>query len=128
MGAVAIIALLWGSTSEDRGMKSAYKRNMDIKVKSKRNSGNVDKAFFDKLKKFIAVVVPDKGGREAKYLVILGLLVILRTYMSILLSDINGKLVKSIIKQDFKKFLHKILNLLLFSIPSSAVNSGLDYF
>ena len=35
MGAVAIIALLWGSTSEDRGMKSAYKRNMDIKVKSK---------------------------------------------------------------------------------------------
>jgi len=73
-------------------------------------------------------VVPEKNGREAKYLVILGLLVVLRTYMSILLADINGKLVKSIVQQDLKKFLLKILNLMLFSIPSSAVNSGLDYF
>ena len=35
MGAVVIIAFLWRSTGEDRGMKSAYKRNMEIKVKSK---------------------------------------------------------------------------------------------
>jgi len=97
VGAVVIIAFLWGSTSEDRGMKSAYKRNMEVKVKSKRGSGNVDKVFINKLQKFIGVVVPEKNGKEAKYLVILGLLVILRTYMSILLADINGKLVKSIV-------------------------------
>lgn len=52
---------------------------------------------MNKIKKFIGVVVPEKNGREAKYLVILGLLVVLRTYMSILLADINGKLVKSIV-------------------------------
>jgi len=88
----------------------------------------VDNQFFDTIKELIGIVVPNRNCKETKYLIILTLLLILRTYMSIWLAEINGKLVKSIIGKDFKKFLLKIFNLMLFSIPSSAVNSGLDYF
>jgi len=48
--------------------------------------------------------------------------------MSIWLADVNGKIVKAIVERDFKKFIYRIMNLMLFSIPSSAVNSGMDYF
>ena len=93
-----------------------------------KGQGNVDSVFFDKIKKLLKIVVPNANCKEVKYLVILSLLLVLRTYMSIWLADVNGKIVKSIVDRNFKKFCLKIFNLLLFSIPSSAVNSGLDYF
>ena len=48
--------------------------------------------------------------------------------MSIWLADVNGKVVKAIVEKNFKKFIFRIFNLMLFSIPSSAVNSGMEYF
>lgn len=72
--------------------------------------------------------MPRTNCKESKYLLILSLLLILRTYMSIWLAEVNGKIVKSIVDRNFKKFCIKIFNLFLFSVPSSAVNSALDYF
>lgn len=48
--------------------------------------------------------------------------------MSIWLADVNGKIVKSIVEKNFNLFLYRVFNLMLFSIPSSAVNSGMEYF
>lgn len=48
--------------------------------------------------------------------------------MSIWLAEVNGKVVKSIVDRNFKNFLYRIGYLGLFAIPSSAVNSGMDYF
>lgn len=48
--------------------------------------------------------------------------------MSIWLADVNGRIVKSIVERNFSKFCYRIFNLMLFSIPSSAVNSGMEYF
>lgn len=64
--------------------------------------------FFEKTKKLIKVVVPSANCKESKYLVILSLLLVLRTYMSIWLADVNGKIVKSIVEKNFKKFLLKV--------------------
>ena len=54
------------------------------------------------------MVVPKVNCKETKYLVILSLLLVLRTYMSIWLADVNGKIVKSIVERNFKKFLIKV--------------------
>lgn len=94
----------------------------------KKGQGNVDAVFFEKIKRLCNTVVPQANCKETKYLVILSLLLILRTYMSIWLAEVNGKIVKAIVDRNFKKFMIKILNLLLFAIPSSGVNSALDYF
>jgi len=48
--------------------------------------------------------------------------------MSIWLADVNGRVVKSIVEMNFKLFCQRIFQLMLFSIPSSAVNSGMEYF
>jgi len=61
-------------------------------------------------------------------LVILSGLLVLRTYMSIWLADVNGQVVKAIVKKSLPEFIKKIFGLALFAIPSSALNSGLDYF
>jgi ABC-type uncharacterized transport system fused permease/ATPase subunit len=55
-------------------------------------------------------------------------IIYLRTKMSIWLADANGRVVRSIIQGDFPQFTKRITFLMMFSIPSSAVNSGLEYF
>ena len=64
--------------------------------------------FYAKINKLLKVVVPNYTCKESKYLVILSLLLVLRTYMSIWLAEVNGKIVKSIVDRNFKKFLWKV--------------------
>jgi len=76
----------------------------------------------------IKIMVPNYTCKEFKYIIVLTLLLVLRTQMSIWLADVNGSIVQSIIDHNYNNFLSRIFTLLMFSIPSSMVNSGMDYF
>lgn len=52
---------------------------------------------------------------------------VIRTYLSIYIAGINGKIVKAIIEGKFSLFVKRILNLGVLAIPASFVNSYLDY-
>jgi ATP-binding cassette subfamily D (ALD) protein 3 len=47
--------------------------------------------------------------------------------MSIWLADVNGRVVKAIVNKSFPEFVQRIATLFLFAIPSSTVNSALDF-
>jgi len=130
LGVCVVVLLLWKSTKGDRG--SFDKNNNDVSPQPRkhklRGSGLIDDAFWKNVKKLIKVAIPNYTCKEFKYLITLTLLLVLRTQMSIWLADINGKVVKAIVEKNFKKFCFRIFNLMLFAIPSSAVNSGMDYF
>jgi ABC-type uncharacterized transport system fused permease/ATPase subunit len=79
------------------------------------------------LKKLIQIGFPKLIGRETTCLGSLSLLLVIRTILSIQVSDLNGSIVKAIVKVDPQSFFVKIIVLMLYSFPSSAVNSGLDY-
>lgn len=72
-------------------------------------------------------MVPTWRCKEVGYIFGLGILVILRTMMSIWLADVNGRVVKAIVNKDLQLFLKRIFILFLFAIPSSTVNSALEY-
>jgi len=125
---VSLVALLWGSTAKDRGQSISTISAADKTKKLKKGQGLVDAEFYKRVQRLLKIVVPNYSCKESKYIAILSLLLVLRTQMSIWLADVNGKIVKSIVERDFNKFVYRIFNLMLFAIPSSAVNSGLDYF
>ena len=52
----------------------------------------------------------------------------IRTYLSIWLADVNGAIVKAIVSRDFNQFMKRVFALMLFAIPSSSVNSAMDFF
>lgn len=81
---------------------------MNAKKKMNGKSGNVDSAFWKKIKELIKIVIPNKSCKEAKYVIILTLLLILRTQMSIWLADVNGKVVKAIVEKNFSKFVYRV--------------------
>jgi len=77
--------------------------------------------------RLIKIVLPSWKSREARYIYFLSILLVIRTMMSIWLADVNGRVVKAIVNKSLPEFLRKIFNLFLFAVPSSMVNSGIDY-
>ena len=88
----------------------------------------MDSAFLKKIRELIKIVIPRWNCKETKYIALLTMMLVLRTQMSIWLSDVNGSIVKAIVEINFSKFVQRIFGLMLFAIPASAVNSGMEYF
>jgi len=61
----------------------------------------VDKVFIERIKKLIKIAVPSYNTKEALYLAVLTGLLVIRTYMSIWLADVNGQVVKAIVDRNF---------------------------
>jgi ATP-binding cassette subfamily D (ALD) long-chain fatty acid import protein len=68
----------------------------------------VDAAFWKKLHKLVTIVLPNWSCREARYIYILTILLVVRTLMSIWLADVNGRVVKAIVNKSFSDFLKKV--------------------
>jgi len=71
----------------------------DAGNRKRGGKGNVDKEFFARIKKLLKIAVPSYKSREAAYIVILTGLLVIRTYMSIWLADVNGQVVKAIVNR-----------------------------
>lgn len=100
----------------------------DLKLKkNEKGRGNVDKVFLKRTISLIKRLCPRANCREAGYAVLLLGLLIVRTLMSIWLADVNGRVVKAIVNKNLGLFVKRIFTLFLFALPSSAVNSSIDY-
>jgi hypothetical protein len=49
----------------------------------------------------IKIVVPSVASKEARYLAIVSVLLVIRTFLSIWLADVNGNIVKAIVNRNF---------------------------
>lgn len=78
-GAVAIAVLLWSSTKADRGESTRKLDGKVLKTKRGGKGGNVDAAFWKRIKALLKVVIPSWNCKETKYLLLLTLMLGLRT-------------------------------------------------
>ena len=100
-------------------------KNPSLKKKSK---GQVDGLFFKRLWELIKVVVPSWKSPEVGYVISLTVFLYLRTWLSIYLATVKGRIVKGIIKLDLNSFLKGLLNLALCAFPGSFINSCMTFF
>ena len=70
--------------------------------------GNVDKVFWKRIKYLVKIVVPRWNCVEVLDLVLLTLFLVLRTFLSIYLAGVNGRIVKAIIETDAMLFLKRV--------------------
>lgn len=76
----------------------------------KEIKGYVDLEFFRKLFKLLKIVIPKAFGRESLALITLSALLVLRSLLSIYISDINGNIVKAIVNRSLFKFIKQVNN------------------
>lgn len=96
-------------------------------IKTSEIKGYVDQDFFKKLLRLLKVALRKPFGRETMSILILSCLLVLRTILTIYISDVNGSIVKAIVNVNFIQFIKQIVILGAYSLPSAVVNSSLDY-
>jgi ABC transporter transmembrane region 2 len=67
--------------------------------------------FFERIKILIKIAIPSYKTKEALYIFVLTGLLVIRTYMSIWLADVNGQVVKSIVNRNFGEFVRRVSDL-----------------
>jgi len=72
-------------------------------------------------------VIPTWKCQEVLDLCLLTVFLVLRTFLSIYIAGVNGKIVKAIIERDKPLFIQRVFSLGLIAIPASFVNSFLDF-
>jgi hypothetical protein len=72
----------------------------------------VDKVFLARIKELVKIAIPSYKTKEALYVVVLTGLLVVRTYLSIWLADVNGQVVKSIVNRNFSEFIKRVSTIL----------------
>jgi hypothetical protein len=71
--------------------------------------GNVDRVFWQRLFQLIRIVIPSWASVEIIDLALLTAFLIVRTYLSIYISTLNGRIVRTIVERNFANFFKKVL-------------------
>ncbi len=108
------------------------KINLDFPSASKegrRRTGHpaVDYEFLRQLYKLIRIILPGIFTKEFAFLSLHSVALVARTFLSIYVAALDGRLARSIVQKDVKKFLVHMSKWIGVSVPCSFVNSLLRY-
>ena len=101
------LIFLGGSSAFIYLIRYMLSRNVpSLKSKSARYTLSV--RFFRQLFKLIPIVIPSFTCPEALSIYFLSLLLLLRSYLSIFVSNMNGKLLKSLVTINSQQFFRRV--------------------
>jgi ATP-binding cassette subfamily D (ALD) protein 3 len=69
----------------------------------------VDAIFFSRILKLLKIVIPSWRSVEVLDLALLTVFLVLRTFLTIYISTVNGKIVKAIIQKDLGLFIKRVM-------------------
>ncbi|OMJ08894.1 ATP-binding cassette sub-family D member 2 [Smittium culicis] len=92
-----------------------------------RKLGSVDKRFLFQIKAILRILIPNWYCKEIFIICIHSLFLVLRTWISVVIAELDGKIVKYLIQAKGKKFLGGLLTWFVLSIPATYTNSMIRY-
>jgi len=70
--------------------------------------GNVDAIFWSRIQKLVRIVIPNWHCPEVGDLVLLTFFLIARTFLSVYLATVNGRIVQAIIDKNLSLFIKRV--------------------
>lgn len=104
-----------GTTSSDT-QDSASKKKVEL-----------NREFFRSLLRLLKIVIPGAKSKEARLLLSHTLFLIIRTLISVKVAEMDGAIVKALVKGSGKEFLTRIVWWMLIAVPATFTNSMLSY-
>ncbi|KFO18634.1 ATP-binding cassette sub-family D member 2 [Fukomys damarensis] len=93
----------------------------------KKSSPGVNADFFKQLLELRKILFPKLVTTETGWLCLHSVALISRTFLSIYVAGLDGKIVKSIVEKKPRTFIFKIVKWLMIAIPATFVNSAIRY-
>lgn len=83
----------------------------------------LNREFFRSLLRLLKIVVPGWRSKEARLLISHSFFLVLRTLISVRVAEMDGAIVKALVKGRGKEFLQRIVWWMLIAIPATFTNS-----
>ncbi len=94
------------------------------KEKDKKTQGiAVNREFLNQLRRLIKIIIPSIWSKEFAILIMHTMSLISRTFLSIYVATLDGKIVKTIVQKDVVKFVMMLSLWLGIAIPATFINS-----
>ncbi|KAJ1537283.1 hypothetical protein HK096_009535, partial [Nowakowskiella sp. JEL0078] len=97
------------------------------KVDKKIGKVTVDSKFFDQIKFILKICIPNYTSPTLGILLAHSMFLVLRTYLSIAVAWLDGKLVKDMVSRDTKEFLKGLMYWFAIAVPATLTNSMIRY-
>jgi hypothetical protein len=88
-----------------------------------RKKVELNRDFFRSLLRLLRIVVPGWKSKEARLLMSHSFFLILRTLISLRVAEMDGAIVKALVKGNGKEFLKRIVWWMLIAVPATFTNS-----
>ncbi|KAK5997202.1 ATP-binding cassette sub-family D member 1 [Cladobotryum mycophilum] len=87
----------------------------------------LNREFFRSLMRLMKIVVPGWKSTEARMLASHSFFLVLRTLISVRVAEMDGAIVKALVKGNGKEFLKRIVWWMIIAVPATFTNSMLSY-
>ncbi|KAI1495401.1 ABC transporter transmembrane region 2-domain-containing protein [Biscogniauxia mediterranea] len=104
-----------GTTTSD-GTDATAKKKVEL-----------NREFFKSLLKLLKIVIPGVRTKEARLLMSHSFFLVIRTLISLKVAEMDGAIVKALVKGSGKEFLTRIVWWMLIAVPATFTNSMLSY-
>ncbi|XP_035536445.1 ATP-binding cassette sub-family D member 2-like [Morone saxatilis] len=110
----------------ENGSTCLVKTRIDAADQKKASPG-VNAEFFKQILELGKILFPKLVSRELGLLSLHSVALISRTFLSIYVASLDGKIVKTIVEKKPKSFIIQLIKWLLIAIPATFVNSAIRY-
>ncbi|KAI0884574.1 ABC transporter transmembrane region 2 [Annulohypoxylon maeteangense] len=94
---------------------------------TKKKKVELNREFFKALLRLLKIVVPGVRSKETRLLISHSFFLVVRTLISLKVAEMDGAIVKALVKGSGKEFLTRIVWWMLIAVPATFTNSMLSY-
>ena len=95
--------------------------------KKKKRGPAINRLFLRRLLKLLRISIPSVVSKEFGLLTLHTASLVSRTFLSIYVASLDGKIVKAIVEGDVPQFLALLVNWVLLALPATFINSLIRY-
>lgn len=94
---------------------------------SSGGTGKLDATFFRQLRALRRIIIPSLGSKEAAIIAMHAVFLVLRTWLSVVVAELDGKIVKHLVRGKGKRFLAGLFSWFAIAIPATYTNSMIRF-
>ncbi|KAJ2733375.1 ATP-binding cassette long-chain fatty acid transporter pxa1 [Coemansia sp. BCRC 34962] len=90
-------------------------------------SGKLDRVFLQQLRALARILIPSVASKEVAIIAMHAAFLVLRTWLSVVVAELDGKIVKHLVRGQGRKFLAGLLSWFAIAIPATYTNSMIRF-